>query len=128
MSFSSFLPKKHDKNSALLYPYSISRRRFCICESLLNAALIRNLIDDIYNSCSDALSEIENALDNINCFVPYFEFFPENVLNNEECERLNNVEKAIHSQTYESIIDNLTSGQQLELLSLLQEKQKKQPE
>ena len=97
---------------------------------------LENVTSDLYNvvsdseEVSDAIGEsyddADLALENIENFESFFEFYPENILTLRECSRLEQIKNSIAQKKYGSIVDNLSPKEQLDLLTFLQEKQNNQ--
>ncbi len=79
---------------------------------------------DLYNASHDALDTLENALDNLGFLDIVFEFTPENILSEEECERLNNIKESNSTEKLDRIMGSLTDSEQLTFYKLLEEQQK----
>lgn len=89
-----------------------------VCENLRNASE-----DDDMDLVLDALDEAEVAQERLEIYECIFDLSPENILTDEEINRINTIEANKRNDKYHKIINGLSETEQLTLLEMLKDKQ-----
>lgn len=106
------------------YSFSICNGDLDFCIGAANDCIESTIskINDGETDTLELLDDIEVAQEHLDQYECYFDFSPENILSNEEINRIKNLESEKKEKKYKKIIQGLSDSEQMTLFSLLKEK------